>query len=231
MKTIFFIISCIAAQSLFAQAEVIEKTYPYTNQLLDIDLDLGTDLVVKAWSKKEIYIKITYEVNGGKDNDALRIDMDDYNDRLSLDLDLQKHKLSDSDDCCCRDGQQTRWENGRRGRSTCMDVKVEVMIPRSADINIETITSNVTISGMMSDIDVETVTGVIDVTWEDNAGAEINLKTVTGDLYTNMKFNTKKDKGLPSISGRNLKGTFKGGEKEVQLETVTGAIYLRKTDG
>ena len=101
MKAIFFVLSVIASQSLFAQAEVMEKTYPFTNQYLDIDLDLGTDLVVKAWSKNEIYVKVTYEVNGGDDNEALRIDIDDYNDRLSLDIDLEKHKLSESDDCCC----------------------------------------------------------------------------------------------------------------------------------
>lgn len=230
MRVLFFLISMIATQSLFAQADVVEKTYPFTDQHLDIDIDLGTELIVKAWAKNEIYVKITYEVNGGEDNEALRIDIDDYNDRLSLDLDLDKHKLSDSDDCCCRDGQQTRWENGRKGRGTCIDVKVEIMVPSTASIAVETITSDVTISGMISDIEVETVTGVIDLSWEANTGAEINLKTVTGDLYTNMKFDTKRDKGLPSISGRKVKGTYKNGEKEVQLETVTGSIYFRKTD-
>lgn len=227
MRVLTFLMSLVVTQALFAQADVLEKTYPFTNQHLDIDIDLGTDLTVKAWSKNEIYVKITYEVNGGEDNEALRIDIDDYNDRLSLDLDLDKRKLSDSDDCCCRGDQRTRWD---RGKSTCLDVKVEVMIPRTATVAVETITSNVTISGMISDIEVETVTGVIDLTWEKETGADINLKTVTGDLYTNMKFDSKRDKGLPSISGRNVKGTYKGGEKEVQLETVTGAIYLRKTE-
>lgn len=230
MRVLIFLISLVATQSLFAQADVVEKTFPFTNQHLDIDIDLGTDLIVKAWSKKEIYVKITYEVNGGEDNEALRIDIDDYNDRLSLDLDLDKHKLSGSGDCCCKDDQRTRWDNGRDRRSTCIDVKVEVMIPSTASIAVETITSNVTISGIISDINVETITGVIDLSWEESTGVEIYLKTVTGDLYTNMKFDTKRDKGLPSISGRKLKGTYKGGEKEVQLETITGAIYFRKTD-
>lgn len=227
MRTFIFFVCLVAAKSLFAQADVLEKTYPYTNQELDIDIELGTDLVVKAWSKKEIYIKVTYEVNNGEANEALRIDIDDYNDRLSLDLDLDKRKLRDSDDCCCRGKERTSWDNGR---GTCIDIKVEVMVPGTADLRVETITSNVTISGITSDIDIETVTGVIDLSWAGNTGAEIDLKTVTGDLYTNMKFDTKRDKGLPSISGRKVRGTYKDGEKEVQLATVTGAIYFRKTD-
>ncbi len=227
MRILIFLLGLVVTQGLSAQAEVHEKTYPYTNQELDIDIELGTDLVIKSWDKQEIFVKVTYEINGGEDNEALRIDIDDYTDRLSVDLDLDKRKLSDSDDCCCRDRQRTRWENGR---GTCIDVKVEMMVPSSASVRVETITSNVTISGIISDIDVETVTGKIDLSWQESAGAEIALKTTTGDLYTNMKFDTKRDRGLPSISGRNLKGTYKGGEKEVQLETVTGAIYFRKTD-
>lgn len=227
MRILILLLGLVATQSLSAQVDMYEKTYPYTNQELDVDIELGTNLVVKAWDKQEIFIKVTYEINGGEDNEALRIDIDDYTDRLSLDIDLDKRKLSDSDGCCCNGKRRRRWENGR---GTCVDVKVEVMVPNSASITVETITSNVTISGIVSDIDVETVTGKIDLSWQESAGAEIALKTTTGDLYTNMKFNTKRDRGLPSISGRNLRGTYKGGEKEIQLETVTGAIYFRKTD-
>ncbi|GAB5524194.1 MAG: hypothetical protein Roseis2KO_20660 [Roseivirga sp.] len=226
MRTLIFLLGLVATQALSAQVKVHEKTYPYTNQELDIDIELGTDLVIKAWDKEEILVKVTYEINGGEDNEALRIDIDDYTDRLSVDLDLDKRKLSDSGDCCCNGKRKRRWENGR---GTCVDVKVEVMVPGSASIMVETITADVTISGIVSDIDVQTVTGKIDLSWLESAGAEIALKTTRGDLYTNMKFNTKRDKGLPSISGRNLSGTYKGGEKEVQLETVTGAIYFRKT--
>lgn len=227
MKILIFLFGLLVTQALSAQAAVYEKTYPYTNQELDIDIELGTDLVVKAWDKQEIFVKVTYEINGGEDNEALRIDIDDYTDRLSVDLDLDKPKINDSDYCCCSGKPRARWENGR---GTCIDVKVEVMIPSSASIMVETITSDVTISGIVSDIDIETVTGVIDLSWEESAGAEIAMKTTRGNLYTNMKFYEKKDRGLPSISGRDLKGTYKGGEKEVQLKTVTGAIYFRKTN-
>jgi hypothetical protein len=226
MKTLLIIAGFLIVQTVLAQSALFEKTYPFTDQLLDVDMELGTELTVKSWSRKEISVKITYQVNDGKDNEALRIDVDDYKNRLSLDVELDKTKLRDLDDCCCQTGQRGRWDNGR---NSCVEIKVEVMIPSTAEIRVQTVTADVTIEGMVSDIDVETVTGVIDLTWQDKAGAEISLKTVTGSLYTNMEIETKRDKGLPGISSRNVKGTFKDGEKEVRLESVTGAIYFRKS--
>ncbi len=229
MKRLTMLLVCLlASQWVMAQADVLEKTYAFTNQHLDVDIDMGTDFVVKSWSKNEIYVKITYEVNGGKDNEALRIDLDNYDDRLALDIDLRPHKLSESDDCCCQSREGIHWRNN--GKNACLEVKVEMMVPSSASMTVETIGSNVTISGIKSDIEVETISGVIDLTWEGNTGAEIGLKSITGDLYTNMDFKTRKDRGLPSLGGRKLKGTYKGGEKEVYLETISGAIYFRKSD-
>lgn len=227
MRVFIFLISLLITLPVWAQEDVVEKTYPFTNQFLDVDLDLVSDLVVTAWDKQEIYVKITYEVNDGKDNEAVIIDIDDYGDRLSLDLDFDVRKLSDSDDCCCGENRRSYRD---RGKGSCLEVKVEVMIPASAQIGVETITSSVTINGMISDIEIETVTGVIDLTWQSEIGAEISMKTVTGDLYTNMDFDTKKEKGLPNISSRRLKSIYKDGEKEVRLKTVTGAIYFRKVD-
>lgn len=226
MKSILIIAGLLITQAALAQSALFEKTFPFTDQLLDVDLELGTELTVKPWNRKEISVKITYRVNDGKDNEALRIDVDDYNNRLSLDVELDKTKLRDLDDCCCRAGQRALWDNDR---NSCVEIKVEVMIPATAEIRAKTITSDVTITGMVSDIDIETVTGVIDLTWQDDAGAEISLKTVTGDLYTNMEIESKTEKGLPNISSRNVRGTFKGGEKAVRLESVTGTIYFRKS--
>ena len=82
---------------------------------------------------------------------------------------------------------------------------------------------------MVSNREVETVTGHIDVAWSEDLGAEVTMKIVTGAVYTNFEFDRKSDQGLKLISSHDINAVYKSGGKEVSLENVTGDIYLRKS--
>ena len=228
MKALYTIFTLLIAISAFGQAEVVEKTYPYTGQELDVDLEFGTELTINAWAKNEILVKITYEVNEGENNEAVVLDLDDYTDRLSVDIELDERKMRDARECCCEGDGKHYWSRGR-GNQVCAEVKVEVWLPPQSDLYLETIIADVEIKGMYGDVEVETVTGDIDLTWDEDKGARVEMKTTTGDVYTNLKMDRKRDRGLSVISSHNLTGTIKGGDKEIMLKTVTSNIYLRKS--
>lgn len=212
---------------LWAQKEVVEKNYPFSGQEIDIEVKLGTEIKVKAWDKQEIAIKVTYEVNEGKNNDAVTLDFDEYNDRLSLDVDVSERKMRDADYCCCRDGRGTYWNGDNRSRN-CIDLVVEVLAPANARLRVESVIADVTLEGMSGDIEVETVTGTIDLAWMEGIGAEVTMTTTMGDLYTNIDLDRRTDRGLQLISSHKVEGTYKNGERSVMLKTVTSDIYFRK---
>ncbi len=209
--------------------EVVEKTIPYNGQELDVDFEIGEVISIKSWDKKEVYIKVTYEINDGELNEALRVDIDDYRDRVSLDIDLNDRMLKRSRyrGCGSRDGKRNYYSGD--GYDLCADVEVEVYLPKESDLWINTVVADVEVEGMKGNIEIETVTGHIDVTWDKDSGADIKMKTVTGAVYTNFDLRTKRERGLNVISSKDIRSTYMSGGKEVNLETVTSDIYLRKS--
>lgn len=71
---------------------------------------------------------------------------------------------------------------------------------------------------------LKTISGDLDVTMNK---ADIEAKTVTGTIYSDLEIN------LPDISKSNSNanrviGTVNKGSDRVKLETVSGNIYMRK---
>lgn len=78
---------------------------------------------------------------------------------------------------------------------------------------------------------ISTVSGIIDVTLPASTKADFNLKTVTGEVYTDFDMNlpTTNREGLARIGGNNkLGGKTNGGGVEISLYSVSNDIYIRK---
>ena len=231
-KTLILLALFLIGNTAFSQEAVTEKTFPYTGQELDLDMDFGDEVIIKAWDKNEVYIKVTYEIDGGELNDALKLDFDDYRDRVSVDLDMDKRKMRNSNSRSRNCGNDRNWHGSYYSNDNfgvCAKISVEVFLPKEADLWINTIVADVQIEDMIGNIEVETVIGHIDVAWSADLGADVTMKTVTGAVYTNFEFDRKRERGLKLISSHDIKAVYKSGGKEVSLENVTGDIYLRKS--
>ena len=231
MKVLFTLITCLFAQLAFAQAGTIEKSYAYTGQKLDLDLNFGTEVILKSWDKNEISVKITYEINEGKDNQVMDWKIDDANGKLNINIELDSKKLEKLGECCCNGKNGNYWSGrGSKGNRVCVDIKVEVMMPGKSDVKVKTIVADVAVEGFSGNLDLETVTGQINLHWAKSAGAEVNIETVNGSIYTNMDLVMEKEKGLPKISSHKVKATYKSGGRALNLKTVTSDIYLKASD-
>lgn len=229
MKAPIILFLGLCAQFAFGQAEVIEQSFPFKGQQLDLDLNFGSDVIIKAWDKNEISVKITYEINEGKDNSLMDWQIDDKTDRLIVDIEIDTKKLEKMDNCCYSKKGNIYWNNGRKENQVCVDIKVEIFMPSKADMKIKTIIADVDVEGIVGDLDLETVTGDINLLWEKDFGAEVNIETVTGGIYTNMDLAMEREKGLSKISSHKLKATYQNGGKALRLKTVTSDIYLKES--
>ncbi|UTA67688.1 DUF4097 family beta strand repeat-containing protein [Emticicia sp. 21SJ11W-3] len=77
---------------------------------------------------------------------------------------------------------------------------------------------------------ISLVSGEIDLTLPSTTKASVLVKSVTGEVYSDLDMNLKPGKdGLPKVSGgHNIAGTLNGGGVNLNLNSVSGNIYLRK---
>jgi hypothetical protein len=125
------------------------------------------------------------------------------------------------------------------------DIKGEIEIEaKGSDIVIEGATGPVVANTTSGDITINftsvnqskpssitNTSGFIDVTLPSSTKANLELKSVTGEIYTDMdiKFEKSEEQGnMRRVGGRNLQGTINGGGVEIALKTISDDIYLRK---
>tara|TARA_Y100001968_G_scaffold61638_1_gene52413 strand:+ start:2483 stop:2734 length:252 start_codon:yes stop_codon:yes gene_type:complete len=71
---------------------------------------------------------------------------------------------------------------------------------------------------------LKTISGNLDITMKK---AEIDAKTLTGTIYSDLDINEIKTHKNSSISSR-VQGIVSNGSERAKLETISGNIYMRK---
>lgn len=228
MKKLSLFITCMVfVFTSHAQQGVFEKSIDYKDQRIDLDADFASQIAISNWDKNEVMIKVTYEINGGELNEAVEIDFRDQEHRIKLKLDINERMMRNSTTSDCdKEGAMT-W-GSRNGPKICSDISIEVFLPKGTELFLESVVADVLISGEYKELDLKTVTGDIDLTWSVDHGADLEMKTVNGSIYTDFDLSNKKDKGLPIISSHDMKTVYKDGGRFLKIETVTSDIFFRK---
>lgn len=230
MKACVIIVLGLICSLSFSQTEVFEKTVALNGKRVDIDAELVDQIKVTNWNKNEVGVKITYSINNGELNDALEISLDENGSKIRLEVELDERSVDNSDFRDCDGEHSMNWgKNGRRN-SVCLDVLVEIQIPQNIELDVESVIGDLMLEGSYKALRAKTVTGDIELYWPESQGAEIEIKTVMGGIYTNHDFQSKtKDKGLPLISAHELQASLGKGGNYISLETVTSDIYFKKS--
>lgn len=137
--------------------------------------------------------------------------------------------------------QQTNWRGGSLSISN-MDGDLELRTT-NANIDLNNVTGPVVANSTSGEINVvygnisqqkptaiSTVSGEVDVTLPASAKTNLQLRSVTGEMYTDFDLAVKNEKdGMKKVGGGNhIDGATNGGGVAVKLTTVSGNIYLRK---
>lgn len=214
---------------VFAQ-KIIEKKLPYlSDQLVNLNLKIADSIQVRYWDEAEVSVRITVTINNGRLNDALLVETASTDGEVILktDFDQERIKQGKSEDCS---GNQHSWRTDRSGTHywVCSDISYQVYLPRKAKLKIETISGNIDIEGATEAVTAKTISGYVDMNWPNAKGATLGLKTITGEVYSDLTidFNGKKEKH--PIVGYLLEGTLNGGGPAVRLESISNNVYLRR---
>ncbi len=205
---------CLIAGILHAQT-IIDKQFSFSQkQTVTLNIQFADSIRIIPWNKDEIDMHASVNINDNKDNDLYHWTFDDSGTGLSI-----KAKLSEKDakerfrncDCCCND----------------MQIYCEVHVPARAAISVETINGNIILSGMGNDIHVKTISGFIDLTAPSDLKADMEFKTISGMVFTDFALHPSNQ----HHSGpTDFITSLNGGGNTVNLQTISGNIYFRKSD-
>jgi hypothetical protein len=215
------IVALLALGLLPAQAQkVIEKHLNYAaNGFVSMNFQISDSIRIITWNKNEVYVKSSIDVNDNQNNDDYNMVFDETGGTINIQGKLETNKIrrrkdSTKDCCCCYCNYESR-------------IIHEVHIPENADFSVETINGNIIITGNTAEIRAHTISGYVDLAIAPSRKAELKMHTITGTMFSNVDLNTG-GKPLRHVGGSSVSTDLNGGGKRIDLETISGNIFLRK---
>jgi len=211
---ITMILFCMLSCFTYAQ-KIVEKHMNYSaDKKVELNLQIADSIRIITWNKNEVYAKASININDNKDNDVYVTDFEETGSavKVKAKFDEDKSKKMWNDSCNCR----------------CNRSKIywDVYIPENASFSVETINGDITITGKTKEIKAHSISGFIDLSFAESRKADLKMSTISGTIYTNVAI--AKPKG--NRGGNNVSSEYNGGGERVDLETISGDIFLRKAD-
>lgn len=232
MKNSLLIVLVMAAAVPVRAQKVIEKHFELSSAgFVAMNFQISDSIRIITWNKNEVYVKSTIDVNDNKNNDDYKEIFDQSATTVGITGKLEthcngyhtrrrpsdsSHRSSDSDnDCCCCCNCETY-------------IYHEIYIPENTDFSVETINGNIVISGNTAQIRAHTISGYIDMTMAVSKPATLRMQTITGTMYSNFDLG-ENGRRSRQVGGGTVSAQLNGsGGKAIDLETISGDIFLRK---
>lgn len=215
-----------------AQQRIVERTFEVEgDERLELDLTFGESISVSAWNRDEISFRAVIEINGGRLNDALELAFDHGNGlRVASDYNKEKLKGGRLEDCP-EHFSRYHWNNDDDGgHVVCSRIQYELRVPAGIDLDVESISGDIELVGLSGPVRAKSISGFVDLSWPAGKGADISIKTVSGEAFTDLEdlqFENRKSH-IP-IVGYRLNGRIGSGGPRLMLESVSGNVYLRSS--
>ncbi|GAB3997894.1 hypothetical protein GCM10028807_44120 [Spirosoma daeguense] len=229
-KLLFLLLMALVTLPVLAQ-RIIQKTMPVgPNQTVNLNLKFADSIQVRYWDKPDLSVRIEATINSGKLDDALLVTTGSTDQEVSLKIDYDKELIKQGKAEDCPDERRSSWSSGRDGERyyVCSKINYQVFVPRQAQLKIETINGNIDIEGASAPVSAKSISGFVDMTWPKAKGANFAMKTITGEVYSNLELAFKNKKEKHPIVGYLLEGTVNGGGPSVRLESISNDVFLRE---
>ena len=119
--------------------------------------------------------------------------------------------------------------SGLNGAVTAKTISGDVLsTDLTGPLTLRTVSGDVKLSNLgRSPVDATSVSGDVDVSWPATQGADLNLKTISGEVYADpaVTFSNLKEH---TYVGYELHGNLGSGGPLVTLHSVSGDVFFRK---
>jgi hypothetical protein len=195
--------------------KVITKKLDVQGKKVEMKFDFAENIRLEAWDKNTIELEVSVDIDNNRYNDFYTLNVNEQAGSAGLieKVDFEGiKKVKDRNDCC---NFETK-------------INYKLKVPANLEFNLKTISGEIELVGSLGKMSINSVSGFIDYTIPAALKARINLSTITGDVYSDVKFDSERAKEISWV-GTKRDLTLNGGTLPVKLETVSGDIYLRKS--
>ncbi|WP_462281483.1 DUF4097 family beta strand repeat-containing protein [Salinivirga cyanobacteriivorans] len=209
----------LSAQRTFEKTESLNAA-----EELKLEFSFADNIMLEAWNQSSVKVVVTVNINDGKDNDKFDLETKRYGQTLEI-----KSNIRDLEDIGETIIKKDQNENIviNKGRHVSIDMEVIVYLPKDIPVSLETIGGDIESNGMNAKLLLKTVSGDIDVSWDRNTGADLELNTVSGKMYSDFDIRTQPQKKFSYLPS-SVSSIINNGGATLKLNTVSGNIYFRK---
>jgi hypothetical protein len=188
----------------------IEKHMNFSGkEKLILNIQIADSIRIHTWNKPEVFAKASVNVNDNKDNDVYITNFDDTGKDVEVTAKIKEGYLKEKKNCCME-----------------TEISWELYIPEKTIFSVETINGDIMIDGLTTEISAKTISGFIDLAMADNRKADLEMKTISGTLYTDLDIDSPSSgNSMPTV----VKHRLNNGGDPVNLETISGDIFVRKS--
>lgn len=208
--SIICIVFWLSFGSIQAQQK-IEKHIDFSGKnLVELNIQIADSINIHTWNKNEVSVSASVNINENKDNEAYITSFKESGNSIIISGKFKDNYFKGKNNCC-----------------NTADIYWQVYLPENTGFRVETINANITIDGQTMDMNVKTISGYIDLSVPSYRKADIKLSTISGTIYTNHKLAPLTGKsGIPTV----IKDKLNNGGSPINLETISGDIFFRKSE-
>jgi len=209
MKNIMILAVWVIVTPMMAQKNIEKKISFSGKESIEMDIQIADSISIETWNRTEIQIRASINLNDNADNDKYETSFNEEASKVIIKANIIKDYFNNNK-CCC---------NGM--------ITWKVIIPENTPFTIETINGNITVRGKTTEINAKSISGFIDWEVTPSRKADLEMKTITGTMYSDMELEREKgNNGIPQVISEELNG----GGFPVALETISGDIFCRKSE-
>jgi len=214
-KHILTAILIVASIGTAFSQKVITQKVDITGKKMEMKFDFADSIRIEAWSKNTVELEVSVNIDNNRFNEYYKLNENNFSGDIDwvekIDFEAIK-KIKGSGNNCNFDKM----------------IRYKLKVPANLEFSLKTIAGQIILEGSLGKMTVNSISGFIDYAVPASMKARINLSTVTGDVYSNLKFDNKPSKEMSWV-GTKRDLTLNGGNQPIKLETVSGNIYLRKS--
>ena len=219
---LFLLICLLIPTLMFGQkTTTTEQSFAIpSSKTATMNLKFARNIKINNWTKNEIVLKTTFKYS--EDDFEQRYDqqVDKSGGKLYLETGFKNMPNQDKREYNC-------WscENDNRG-CYCLEFSYEIFAPANVSLDIETISGDIEIPAWDGSINAKSISGFIDLSLSNQSKKDLSVKSVTGEIYTDLESVKLDDKS--TAYSKKINTSLNGGGDVVKLQTVSGDIFLRK---
>jgi hypothetical protein len=220
MKNIFFMLLITCLSQVGISQKIYEKHMDFSSgKSIDLDIQIADSIRIIAWTKNEVYAKMSVDINDNKGNEYYKVDFEQSGSGITIrskfDMPHGRNCCGDSSDCNCNCNCHSQ-------------IYLDVYVPEKAGFRVKTINGSITISGKTGEIRAESISGFIDLALPATQKTDLRMKTISGTMYSDFDFPSEGTRGR-HVGGTDVDAELNGsGGNSVDLKTISGNIFLRK---